>query len=94
MQRSSKTREPLTRKSRRRARVNASLACLALASSTAFAAAANPDATPSDAPEADLNIQAQPRRANGPASGTRSTLLGDMGGLRPWLGKYGVTLQR
>ncbi len=92
MQRSSKTREPLTRKSRRRARVNASLACLALASSTAFAAAANPDATPSDAPEADLNIQAQ-QASQWTGVWTRSTLLGDMGGLRPWLGKYGVTLQ-
>jgi porin len=92
MQRSSKTREPLTRKTRRRARVNASLACLALASSTAFAAAANPDATPSDAPEADLNIQAQ-QAGQWTGVWTRSTLLGDMGGLRPWLGKYGVTLQ-
>ena len=69
------------RASRRRARINTGLACLALASSTAFAAA-NPDATPSDAPEADLNIQAQPA---GQWTGvwTRSTLLGDMGGLRP-----------
>jgi porin len=52
-------------------------------------AAANPDATP-EAPEADLNIQAQPA---GQWTGvwTRETLLGDIGGLRPWLGKYGVT---
>jgi porin len=75
-----------------RAAINSGLACLALASSTAFAASANPDATPSGSPEADLSIQAQPG-GQGTGVWTRSTLLGDMGGLRPWLGKYGVTLQ-
>jgi porin len=72
-------------------------ACLTLASSSAFATPpdlipANVDATPLDAPEADLNIQAQPA---GQWTGlwTRSNLLGDMGGVRSWLGKYGVTLQ-
>jgi len=77
----------------RRAVLGTGLAWFALASSAAFAAgAANPDATPSDTPEADLNIQAQPA---GQWTGvwTRSTLLGDMGGVRSWLGKYGVTLQ-
>ncbi|MEA3091554.1 MAG: porin, partial [Caballeronia sp.] len=45
----------------RRAVLGTSLALFALASSAAFAAGApaNPDATPSDVPEADLNIQAQ-----------------------------------
>jgi porin len=77
----------------RRVLLGTSLAWFALASSAAFAAGvANPDATPSDAPEADLNIQTQPA---GQWTGvwTRSTLLGDMGGVRSWLGKYGVTLQ-
>ena len=54
-------RDASARASRRRARINTGLACLALASSTAFAAAANPDATPSEAPEADLNIKATGR---------------------------------
>jgi porin len=54
-------------------------------------AAVSPDATP-EAPEADLRIQAQP---SGFMTGfwTRQNMLGDMGGLRPWLGKYGITFQ-
>jgi porin len=74
----------------RQAALYTAFACASLTTSAAFAAA-NPDATP-EAPEADLNIQAQPA---GQWTGvwTRSTLLGDMGGLRPWLGKYGVTFQ-
>jgi porin len=66
------------------------VACAALASNPA-SAAASPDAAP-EAPEADLNIQAQP---SGQWTGlwTRQQMLGDMGGLRPWLGKYGVTFQ-
>jgi porin len=74
------------------------LTWLALSSSAAMAAddpklpAASPDAAPSDAPEADLNIK--PEQANQWTGWwTRSTLLGDAYGLRPWLGKYGVTLQ-
>ncbi|WP_176060666.1 carbohydrate porin [Paraburkholderia sp. BCC1876] len=66
---------------------------LAWASMTAGVAMAetNPDATP-EAPEADLNIQAtQTNQWTGVWN--RATLLGDIGGLRPWLGKYGVTLQ-
>jgi porin len=52
-------------------------------------AEANPDATP-EAPEADLNIQAtQTNQWTG--FWNRQTMLGDIGGLRPWLGKYGVT---
>ena len=82
----------------RRAVLGTSLALFALASSATFSAAlaagapANPDATPSDAAEADLNIQAQPA---GQWTGvwSRSTLLGDMGGIRSFLGQYGVTLQ-
>ncbi|CAH2789379.1 MAG: Outer membrane low permeability porin, OprB family [Candidatus Burkholderia crenata] len=75
-----------------------SLALLALASSAVFSAAfaavvpANPDATPSDAPEADLNIQAQPAGQWTGVWGC-SNLLGDMGGIRSWLGQYGITLQ-
>ncbi|RZF27068.1 carbohydrate porin [Paraburkholderia sp. UYCP14C] len=63
----------------------------AWASLTAHAALAeaNPDANP-EAPEADLNIQAtQTNQWTG--LWNRQQLLGDMGGLRPWLGKYGMT---
>ena len=64
----------------------------AWASLTAATAMAetNPDAAPNDAPEADLSIQARP---TGQWTGVwnRGNLLGDIGGLRPWLGKYGVT---
>ncbi|EEA03162.1 Carbohydrate-selective porin OprB [Burkholderia sp. H160] len=63
----------------------------AWASLTAYSALAeaNPDATP-EAPEADLNIQAtQTNQWTG--LWNRQQLLGDMGGLRPWLGKYGMT---
>ncbi|HEY1997789.1 carbohydrate porin [Paraburkholderia sp.] len=60
-----------------------------LMTSTAMAEA-NPDAVPNEAPEADLSIQAKPA---GQWTGvwTRETLLGDIGGIRPWLGKYGIT---
>ncbi|MGF6732198.1 porin [Paraburkholderia youngii] len=52
-------------------------------------AEANPDANP-EAPEADLNIQAtQTNQWTG--FWNRQQMLGDMGGLRPWLGKYGMT---
>ncbi|KNH05796.1 Carbohydrate-selective porin [Candidatus Burkholderia brachyanthoides] len=54
-------------------------------------AAASPDAIP-EAPEADLNIQAQPS-SFWTGIWTRQNMLGDTGGLRPWLGKYGVTFQ-
>ncbi|ALK33021.1 porin [Burkholderia plantarii] len=55
------------------------------------ARAVTPDALP-QAPEADLAIQAQPANFF-TGIRTRQNLLGDMGGLRPWLGKYGVNLQ-
>ncbi|MEA3116691.1 MAG: porin, partial [Caballeronia sp.] len=82
----------------RRAVLGTSLALFALASSATFSAAfaagapANPDATPSDVPEADLNIQAQ-QAGQWTGVWSRSTLLGDMGGIRSFLGQYGVTLQ-
>ncbi|RKP45152.1 carbohydrate porin [Trinickia fusca] len=63
------------------------LACATLSASSAFAA--SPDAT-SDAQEADLAIQAKPT-TQWTGLWTRQTLLGDIGGLRPWLGKYGVS---
>ena len=43
-------------------------------------------------PEADLAIQAKPT-SMWTGIWTRQSLLGDMGGIRPWLGKYGATLQ-
>jgi porin len=54
-------------------------------------AQSSPDAAP-EAPEADLAINAQP---TGFWTGfwTRQNMLGDMGGLRPWLGKYGVSFE-
>lgn len=65
---------------------------IALSSLTGNAfAAASPDAAP-EAPEADLQIQAQPSNF-WTGFWTRQNMLGDMGGLRPWLGKYGVTFQ-
>lgn len=78
---------------RARTRPAACAAALAWASfASAPACAATPvDAQP-EAPEADLAIQAKP---TGMWTGiwTRQSLLGDMGGIRPWLGKYGATLQ-
>ncbi|SEB23801.1 porin, OprB family [Paraburkholderia sartisoli] len=72
----------------RRAAFYTAFALASLTGSAAYAAA-SPDATP-EAPEADLNIKAEPA---GQWTGvwTRQTLLGDIGGIRPWLGKYGVT---
>jgi porin len=58
-----------------------------LVSSASFAAA-TPDALPES--EADLKTQAQTGQSTG--FWTRQNLLGDMGGLRPWLGEYGVAL--
>ncbi|MGF6758614.1 carbohydrate porin [Paraburkholderia sp. GAS42] len=72
----------------RRAAFCTAFAFATLSGGAAFAAA-SPDATP-EAPEADLNIKAQPAD-QWTGVWTRQTLLGDMGGLRPWLGKYGVT---
>ncbi|KVD74586.1 carbohydrate porin [Burkholderia ubonensis] len=64
--------------------------CGSLVSAAAFAAA-SVDAQP-EAPEADLAIQAKPTDM-WTGLWTRQSLLGDMGGIRPWLGKYGATLQ-
>ena len=66
----------------------AALAWSAFASCTALAAGSS-DALP-QAPEADLSIQAQPTN-QWTGLATRQTLLGDIGGLRPWIGKYGAT---
>lgn len=66
------------------------VAWASLASTVAFAGTPV-DAQP-ESPEADLAIQAKPTNM---LTGiwTRQSLLGDMGGIRPWLGKYGATLQ-
>src|ERR1700743_33464 len=74
--------------SMRRVSLCTAFACASLAASAAMAEA-NPDATP-EAPEADLKIQAtQTNQWTG--FWNRQQMLGDIGGLRPWLGKYGVT---
>ncbi|MGI4816186.1 MAG: carbohydrate porin [Janthinobacterium lividum] len=72
----------------RRLASQGALATWALSSTLAFATP-SPDAVPQTS-EADLNIQAQP---TGQWTGvwTRQTLLGGIGGLRPWLGSFGVT---
>ncbi|WP_415913646.1 carbohydrate porin [Paraburkholderia sp. J63] len=67
-------------------------ACAAFMCGSAHAqSSGNPDAAP-EAPEADLSIKAQPGDF-WTGIWTRQNLLGDMGGIRPWLGKYGVTFQ-
>nr|WP_245643981.1 carbohydrate porin [Paraburkholderia oxyphila] len=67
-------------------------ACAAFVCSSAHAqTSTNPDAAP-EAPEADLAIKAQPGDF-WTGIWSRQNLLGDMGGIRPWLGKYGVTFQ-
>jgi porin len=80
-----------SRASLRKATIAAWFACAPLFVQSAAHAESNPDAIP-EAPEADLGIQAKP---TGQWTGfwTRETMLGDMGGLRPWLGRYGVTFQ-
>ncbi|MGF6725516.1 porin [Paraburkholderia sp. GAS41] len=65
-------------------------ASLTAATAMADATITNPDAAPKDTPEADLNIQAQ-QTSQWTGFWNRGTLLGDIGGLRPWLGKYGIT---
>ncbi|WP_240702068.1 carbohydrate porin [Trinickia terrae] len=71
----------------RRLAAHTAFACASLASASAFAQAT--DAQP-EAPEADLKIQAQPTD-QWTGLWTRQNLLGDIGGLRPWLNRYGVT---
>jgi porin len=68
--------------------VAAALTCSSLFGS---AFAASPDATP-EAPEADLKIEARPTTF-WTGFWSRQNMLGDMGGIRPWLGRYGVTFQ-
>jgi len=72
----------------RKAALWTAFACASLTAQVAMAET-NPDATP-EAPEADLNIQAQ-QTSQWTGVWSRQQLLGDMGGLRPWLGQYGVT---
>lgn len=57
-----------------------------LASASAFAQTQAD--TESKVPQTDATAQAKPADI-----WNRDTLLGDMGGIRPWLGKYGATLQ-
>ena len=81
----------------RRWRLKVGIACMGLASGTAFAATPTPDVSAAqtaeiaNAPEADTKIEAKPV---GQWTGlwTRSTLFGDMGGSRSGLGKYGISL--
>jgi porin len=82
--------KPAARKQAHPAARCAVLAWSALAACSAFAAE-SPDALPQPQ-EADHSIAAQP---TGLWTGlaTRQTLLGDIGGLRPWIGKYGMTFQ-
>ncbi|WP_206995135.1 carbohydrate porin [Trinickia mobilis] len=72
----------------RRLAIHTAFACASIAS-TAAVHAQSSDATP-DAPEADLKIQAQPTH-QWTGVWTRQNLLGDIGGLRPWLNKYGIS---
>ncbi|HXZ09047.1 MAG TPA: carbohydrate porin [Paraburkholderia sp.] len=72
----------------RKAALWTAFACASLTAQVALAET-NPDAQP-EAPEQDLNIQAQ-QTSQWTGVWSRQQLLGDMGGLRPWLGQYGVT---
>lgn len=70
----------------RRGAAYVTLAWAGLAGLNAYAA----DAPSADAAPAPANGQAQ-AAAEPQSMWTRDTLLGDMGGIRPWLGRYGVT---
>lgn len=74
--------------SMRRAALCTAFAWASLTAGAALAEA-NPDAT-AEAPAADTKVQATD---TGQEAGfwSRQQMLGDMGGLRPWLGQYGVT---
>jgi porin len=72
----------------RRAALYAAFAWASCNCSGAFAQAN--DAAP-EAPEADLAVQAQPSNF-WTGFWARQNMLGDMGGLRPWLNRYGITL--
>ena len=82
--------EPAARKHAHPLARCAVLALSAFASCSAWAAG-SPDALP-QAPEADLSIAAQ-HTNQWTGLATRSTLLGDIGGLRPFIGRYGMTFQ-
>ena len=71
----------------RRLAIHTAFACASIASTSAVHAQSS-DAT--EAPEADLKIQAQPTN-QWTGLWTRQNLLGDIGGLRPWLNKYGIS---
>ncbi|WP_420816121.1 carbohydrate porin [Paraburkholderia phosphatilytica] len=77
----------------RRAVLCTAFAVTSLASGVSYAqstpAQSNLDAAP-EAPEADLNIKSS-QVDQWTGFWTRQNMLGDMGGLRPWLGKYGVS---
>ncbi|MEZ2354812.1 carbohydrate porin, partial [Caballeronia sp. RCC_10] len=82
------------------------LAGLALLLSLRFAPAAFAQTSEAPAPAPSDEVPAQPspaaaeaetaKTAEAPAAPTgireRANLFGDMGGLRPWLGQYGITL--
>ncbi len=74
--------------SMRRAALCTAFAWASLTAGAAMAEA-NPDATP-EAPEADLKIQAT-QTDQWTGFWNRQQMLGDIGGLRPWLGKYGLS---
>lgn len=82
----------------RHAALCTAFAWASLAASPAMADAipdATVDTTPDaarEAPEANPNIEPTPATEK-TGVWNRDQLLGDMGGLRPWLGKYGVTFQ-
>src|SRR5579863_10746015 len=71
----------------RRLAIQTAIACASIASTSAVHAQSS-DAT--DAPEADLKIQAQPTN-QWTGLWTRQNLLGDIGGVRPWLHQYGIS---
>lgn len=78
-----------------RERASAAVCQLAVACAALWGAAAHAQATPApdalpQATEADLAIEGRPA-TQWTGVWVRDNLLGDMGGLRPWLGKYGVT---
>jgi porin len=77
------------RPSLRRMAIHTAFACASIAGTSAAWAQYTPDATP-NASEEDLKIQAQPTD-QWTGIWSRQNLLGDIGGLRPWLGKYGIS---
>jgi porin len=68
----------------------AGVACLIAVTPALSATASEPAPSPSFT--ADSGIRADPA-VDQTSIGNRAALLGDLGGLRPWLGGYGITLQ-